>query len=172
MVFFEEQQEPYIINHLTSVKTIQRWCDTHSIFLNVGADNSTFWAGFSNWYGQTNGLSYIEAGSFSYMVSMFMTGMGVSCGTEIYFREDDIEYHLLGVLESLKSEGNDEEDIARKMFFAIFDLYKNDIEKYSFKVNHLTFRLSQSDYDRFMGVEGKDKVSKLRTLMRNYYKID
>ena len=72
----------------------------------------------------------------------------------------------------MKTEENDEEEIARKMFFAIFDLYKNDIEKYSFKVNHLTFRLSQSDYDRFMGVEGKDKVSKLRTLMRNYYKID
>ena len=106
------------------------------------------------------------------MVSIFLTGMGVSCGTDMYFREDDIEYHLLGVYDDLKSEIDDEEELAKKMFFEIFNLYKNKIEKYSFKTNHLTFRLSQSDYDRFMNVKGKDKVSKLRTLMRNYYKND
>lgn len=169
MIFFTENYEPNIIIPTTSEKTVQRWCDTHNVVINVRSDLSTYWTGFSNMYGQLNGLSYIEAGSFSYMVSTFLTGMGVSCGTDIYFREDDIEYHLLGVYDKLKEEEDDEEELAKKMFFAIFDLYRNDIEKYSFKINHLTFRLSQSDYDRFMEVKGKDKISKLRTLMRFYY---
>ena len=169
MVFFKEKYEPNIINHLTNERIIQQWCDAHSIFLKVNADNSTLWAGFSNMYGQTNGLSYIEAGSFSYMVSMFLTGMGVSCGTEMYFREEDIEYRILKIFDVLKNEESDEEELAKKLFFAIFDLYKNEIEKYSFKTNHLTFRLSQSDYDKFMLVEGESKVDKLRVLMRKYF---
>lgn len=169
MIFFKKQYEPNIINPMANIITIQRWCDNHNIHLNVGADISTFWAGFANWYGQTNGLSFVEAGSFSYMVSIFMTGMGVSCGTEMYFREDNIEYRLIDTFEKMKEEFDDEEELAIKFFFVIFDLYDSEIEKYSFKTNHLTFRLSQTDYDNFMGVDGKTKVDKLRTLLKKYY---
>lgn len=171
-MFFERQYEPYIIQPTTNVRIVQRWCDTHNVFINVDSNPSTFWAGFANMYGHLNGLSYIESGSFSSMISLFMTGMCVSCGTDVYFREADIEYHIIKVLDDLREELDDEEEIAKRLFFSIFDLYKNDIEKYSFKVNHLTFRLSQSDYDRFMSVKGKTKVDKLRTLMKNYESLD
>lgn len=169
MIFFKKEYTPNIIMDSVNEKIVQRWCDSHNVMINVDSDLSTYWTGFSNMYGQLNGLSYIEAGSFGYMVSTFLTGRGVSCGTDLYFREEDIEYHLLGVLDQLRKEFDDEEEIAKELFSAIFDLYRNDVEKYSFKIHHLTFRLSQSDYDRFMCVDGKDKVSKLRTLVRVYY---
>lgn len=159
-----------MINPLTNEKTIQRWCDTHNVFIKVTADDSTLWAGFANMYGQMHGLTVVEAGSFSYMVSLFMTGMGVSCGTDMYFREDDIEYHILGILDELRDEVDDEEELAKKLFYEIEELYKWDIEKYSLKTNSLNFRLSLSDYGRFMEVDGDTKVDKLRALLDNYYK--
>ena len=170
MVYFKEKYKPWIINPLTNEKTIQRWCDTHNVFINVTADDSTLWAGFANMYGQMHGLTVVESGSFSYMVSMFMTGMGVSCGTEMYFRENDIEYHILGILDELRDEVDDEEELAKKLFYEIEELYKWDIEKYSLKTNSLNFRLSLSDYGRFMEVDGETKVDKLRTLLDNYYR--
>ena len=167
-MYFRQKYKPWVINPLTSERIIQRWCDTHNIILDVTADDSTLWAGFANMYGQMHGLTPIESASFSFMVSMFITGMGVSCGTDMYFREDDIEYHILGIYDELKEEYKDEEDIVKSLFYEIAELYIWDIEKYSLKTNSLNFRLSQSDYDKFMDVEGNSKVDKLRTLLKKY----
>lgn len=167
-MYFKNKYKPQIINPLVTEKTIQRWCDTHNIFLDVNADDSTLWAGFANMYGQMHGLTVVEASSFSYIISMAMTGMGVSCGTDMYFREEDIEYYVLRVYDELTVECKDEEELAKKLFYEILDLYRWDIEKYTLKTNSLNFRLSQSDYDKFMDVEGKTKVDKLRNLLRKY----
>lgn len=170
MIFFKENYKPYIVNPYTTKKDVQRWCDKYNVVINISSDDSTFWAGFSNMYGLINGLTPIEARSFSYMVSMFMTGIGVNCGTDIYFREDSIEYDILGIFDNLKKNISDEEELAKQLFFKIFDLYENDIEKYSFKTQSLVFRLSQSDYDKFMDVDGESKVDKLRNLLKDYSK--
>ena len=168
-MFIEEKLLPNIIKPSVTERSVQSWCDKHSVFIRVNSDWSTYWAGFANMYGQMNGLSFIESGSFSYMVSMFMTGMGVSCGTDMYFREEDIEYRILKIYDDLRETTDDEEELAKKLFYEIFDLYKNHIEKYSLKTNSLNFRISQSDYDRFMDVDGKTKIDKLRLLLRIYY---
>lgn len=167
-MYFSEKYKPWVINPLTSEKTIQRWCDTHNIFIDVSADDSTLWAGFANMYGQGHGMSPLESASFSYMVSMAMTGMGVSCGTEMYFREKDIEYRILKIEEELGNECDDEEELVKMLFYEIAELYTWDIEKYALKTNALNFRLSQTDYDRFMDVEGDTKVDKLRALLKKY----
>lgn len=167
-MIFKKMYKPNIIQDI-EVDTIQNWCDTHNVFIKVDSDDSTLWAGFSNMYGQMHGLTYIEAGSFSYIVSMFMTGMGVSCGTDMYFREEDIEWDILRIIDTLKKNECDEEELAKDLFFEIFKLYKFNIEKYSFKTQSLIFRLSQSDYDKFMGVDGESKVDKLRRLLKRYY---
>ena len=168
-MYFKGRYKPQIINPLVTEKTIQRWCNTHNVFIDVTADDSTLWAGFSNMYGQMHGLSVIEAGSFSYMISMAMTGMGVSCGTDMYFREEDIEYRILKLYDELTEECSDEEELAKKLFYEILDIYRWDIEKYTLKTNALNFRLSQSDFDRFMDVPGSKKSEKLRFLLKKYY---
>lgn len=167
-MFFEKDILPNIVTHTTSERTVQNWCDKNGVYINVKSDLSTYWAGFANMYGQLHGLSHIEAGSFSYMVSMFMTGMGVSCGTDLYFREDDIENRILKICDEI-NEIYDEDKKALKLFYRIFDLYRYEIEKYSFKTNSLNFRLSQSDFDKFMNVDGQTKSDKLRNLLDMYY---
>lgn len=134
MVYFEEKHKPWIINPLSDEKTIQRWCDAHNVLIDVSADDSTLWAGFANMYGHMHNLTEVEAGSFSYMVSRFMTGVGVSCGTEKYFREDDIEQHIIGIYDELKNECDDEEELAKKLFYEIAELYIWDIEEYILRV--------------------------------------
>ncbi|MBP5422978.1 MAG: hypothetical protein J6Y78_11110 [Paludibacteraceae bacterium] len=168
-MYIEEKLLPNIIMPLVTERTVQKWCDKHHVFIRVDSDLSTYWAGFSNMYAQLKGLSYIEAGSFSYMVSMFMTGMGVSCGTDMYFREEDIELKILRIYDELKENYDDDEILGKELFDKIFQLYKYDIEKYTLKTNSLNFRLSQIDYDRFMNVMGKTKSDKLRSLLDFYY---
>lgn len=169
MIYFEKELKPTIINRNINEKKIQKWCDENGVYLKI-TDNSTYWAGFANFYGKHHGLSVIESGSFAYIVSLYFGGMGVSCETDAYFRESDIDYRILGVYSELKNEITDEEELAINLFYKIFDLYKNDIEQFSFKIHPLNFRLSESDYSRFMGVDGDTKADKLRTLLAKYYK--
>ena len=134
MVYFEEKHNPYIVSPLADEKRIQKWCDTHNVFIDVSADDSALWAGFAYMYGDMHNLTEVETGSFGYMVSKFMTGVGVSCGTDIHFREDDIEQHIIGIYDELKEECNDEEELAKKLFYEIAELYIWDIEEYILRV--------------------------------------
>lgn len=168
MRFFKNEYEPTIINENITKGNLQKWCDTNGVDIKIHG-NSTYWAGFSMFYALHRNMSYIEASSFAYMVSMFMTGTGVSDGTEAYFREANIEFALIGKLEELKMNINDEEKVAVKFFEEIYRLYKDDIEKYTYKIHMLSFRLSQSDFDMFNSVNGRSKVEKLRVLMNHYF---
>ena len=169
-MYIEEKLLPNIIMPLVNERNVQRWCDKHHVFIRVDSDLSTYWAGFARMWGELNGLSYLEASSFSYMVSKFITGMGVSCGSEMYFREEDIEMRILNMYDEIKGETDDDEELGRKLFMSIYELYLNDSEKYTFKTNALNFRLSQTDFDRFMNVPGVKKSDKLRFLLDKYYK--
>ena len=168
MMFFKEEFDPTIINEHVTRESMQNWCDNHNIFIHI-YDTPTFWAGFANFYGQNHGLTFVEASSFAHMVSLFIGGMGISCGTEAYFREENIEMAILEKLNDLRNKENDEMKIATMLFDDIFKIYRDDIEKYSFKIHMLSFRLSQSDFDKFNAVEGDSKISKLRELLDNYF---
>lgn len=169
MIYFEKELKPTIINENITEPNIQRWCDENGVYIKI-IDNPTFWAGFANFYGNHHGLSVVESGSFAYIISLCFGGMGVSCETDRYFRESDIEYKVLEMYDELKDEIGDEEELAINLFYRIFKLYRDDIEKYSFKIHPLNFRLSETDYSRFMEVEGNTKADKLRTLLKLYYK--
>ena len=155
-----------IIDDSITVKELQEFLRTHNIYLDI-VDNSTEWAAFSQYYAHKHGLGDIAAASFSYMVSLFMTGMGVSASTEAYFREETIEGLVLDEFNSLKDLSD--EDKAVKLFEFIFELYSKDISKYEYKVERLAFRLGIDTYNQFLNVEGESKADKLNTLLRVYY---
>ena len=168
-MYIESKLLPNIIMPLVNERNVQRWCDKHHVFIRVDSDLSTYWAGFARMWGELHGLSYLEASSFSYMVSMVMTGMGVSCGSDMYFREEDIEQKVLNMYDELNKRDIDDEALGVAMFMGIYELYLHDSEKYTFKTNALNFRLSQTDFDRFMNVPGIKKSDKLRFLLDKYY---
>ena len=75
----------------------------------------------------------------------------------------------MNMYDKLKEEIDDDEALGVAMFMGIYELYLHDSEKYSFKTNALNFRLSQTDFDRFMNVPGTKKSDKLRFLLDKYY---
>lgn len=165
-MFFKEYS-PSIIEDYT-IEELEDFLQQNNIHMNI-VDSPTLWAAFANKYGREHGLKDHTAASFSCMVSMFIAGMGVSAGTEFYFKEEEIEFKIFDRYNKLDETVAEEENI-KILFFFIFDIYVNEIEKYEKKIKRIDFRVSQSEYEEFMGVEGGSKVDKLRTLLNNYHK--
>lgn len=152
--------KPEIIENYNQ-ENIEKWLKENNVYLNI-VDNPTLWAAFANKYGREHGLSEIESASFSYMVSMFLGGMGVSASTEEYYNEEKIEFEIVDIINNL--EGTEEER-AKELFFKILEIYQNNISRYERKVVSLSFRLTQSEYDRFMEIPGDSKSEKMHNLL-------
>lgn len=114
-------------------------------------------------------LTQVESCSFGYMVSTFYGGMGVSCGTDAFFREEEIEYKLLDKLNDL-SDIKDIKEKAELFYQEICDLYAHHIDKYTYKTETLSFRVSLGTKQRFENVEGESFNDKLVYLIDNYTK--
>ena len=166
-MFFEKQYKYTIIDNEITTEELQKYLKEQDIGLQI-VDNSTEWAAFAQYYGRRNGLNDIVATSFSYMISLFMTGMGISASTEMYFREEQIEFTIIDALNNMNKDIAEEKK-AVMLFEFIFNLYHLDIRKYEYKTEKLDFRLGISDYDKFMNIPGKSKSDKLRELLLYYY---
>jgi hypothetical protein len=123
------------------------------------------WCAFAQYFGLNHGFDVVKAPSFSYIVSLFMTGMGISASTEMYFKEEQLEYDLLDALNEIKSEDIAEEEMVKKMFKHIFEIYENDISKYEYSTERLSLRLTPSEMQKFKSIEGKDNKEKFKKLL-------
>ena len=175
MKYFKEQYTYEIIKDVELIenldkKIIDEWCVANDIVLYDVDDISRDWAKLSYYFGYKRGLTRLEYLSFGYMITTFLAPICISYDTDKYFRESDIEFDCFVIFESLKKEEENEKDLARKLFYHIYSLYKSDIEKYSYKTYALNFRLSDRDYHNFMNIKGETKIDKLRVLLNNYYK--
>lgn len=159
---FWEKDEYKIIEDV-SVSELEKFLTENHIYLDLmGAAER--WAAFSNYYGRKHGLNPFESASFSSIISTFMTGMGVSAGTEAYFNEEAIEGKVIDLYNQLPE---DADEISRKklLFRQVFDLYKNDIEKYELKNRRIEVRVSEREYQKFIGLPGDSKSEKFRKLL-------
>ena len=50
-------------------------------------------------------------------------------------------------------------------FMQVFDLYKNDIEKYELKNRRIEVRVSERQYQKFLDLPGETKSDKFRNLL-------
>ncbi len=167
-MFFEEQYEYTIIEDV-SKEELENFSEEQGINAQVGIDNSLDWAIFAQYYGANNGLNHIASVSFAHMVSLFLSGMGVSASTEFYLKEEQIEFNILDALNKIKVDIDDEIDQVKTLFEYIFILYKDKLHPYWKKTERLDFRLSYNDYNDFMSVPGETKSDKLNNLLENYY---
>ena len=93
-----------------------------------------------------------------------MAGMGVSAGTDAYFNEEAIENKVIDLYNQLPK---DVDEISRKLLFRqVFDLYKNDIEKYELKNRRIEVRVSEREYQKFLDLPGDSKSDKFRNLLK------
>lgn len=113
------------------------------------------------------GFDVYRANSFAHIISLFITGMGRSCGTDAYFKEEEIEFFALdlfnGYDDSLK-----EKDKIRMFFNDMFVLYEEHIESYTIKNQRLQIRCSILLLEQFNNVDGNTANEKLENLLRCY----
>lgn len=162
-MFWKTEHEYNIIEDI-SVEELEEFLTENHIYLNLeGAAER--WAAFSNYYGRKHGLNELEAASFSSIISTFMAGMGVSAATDAYFNEEAIENKVIDLYNQLP-ETADEISRKRMLFRQVFDLYKNDIAKYELKNRRIEVRVSEREYQKFIGLPGDSKSEKLRKLLK------
>ena len=161
---FWEKEDEYKIIEDVSVEELEKFLTENHIYLNLEGVAER-WAAFSNYYGRKHGLNPFESASFSSIISTFMEGMGVSAGTEAYFNEEAIENKVIDLYNQLPE---DVDEISRKklLFRQVFDLYKNDIEKYELKNRRIEVRVSEREYQKFLDLPGETKSDKFRNLLK------
>lgn len=162
MAFFSKICSPSIIGEYKK-EELEQFLKENNIFLNIH-DESSLWAAFANKYGQDNGLDPYEAASFSSIVTLFICDMACSAGTDAYYNEEAIEYKVLDFLKECDIE--DEEEKARRLFFFVFNLYKEEMGDYELKNNQVGVRLTRKQYELFMGVPGASKTEKVLELLK------
>ena len=131
-------------------------------------DNSTRWCAFAQYYAYEQGFDIIKATSFAYMVSLFMTDMGISAGTEKYYKEEQIESDLEDKLNQIKSKYDDEKKQVIALFRYIFWTYKRHISDYEYATHRLSFKLTPSEMEKFQSIEGKTQKDKFKILLESF----
>lgn len=163
-MFWNEVYEYTIIDDSVSEKELQEFLRENDIYLDI-VDNSTAWAAFAQYYGRKNELSIINATSFSYMVSLFLTGMGISASTEMYLKEEKIELDLVDVYNSINEEEIPEKEKVIKMFESIFKLYSEEISEYEYATERVSLKLTPSQMEKFLSLEGENNKQKFINLL-------
>ena len=162
-MFWKTEHEYNIIEDI-SVEELEEFLTENHIYLRLDGCAER-WVAFSNYYGKKRGLNPFESASFSSIISTFMGGMGVSAGTDAYFNEEAIENKVIDLYNQLPETAD---EISRKkiLFMQVFDLYKNDIEKYELKNRRIEVRVSEREYQKFLDLPGETKSDKFRNLLK------
>lgn len=161
---FWKKEEEYTLIEDISVEELEEFLTENHIYLNIDGAAER-WVAFSNYYGRKHGLNPFESASFSSIISTVMAGMDVSAGTEAYFNEEAIENKVIDLYNQLPKDA-DEISRKRMLFRQVFDLYKNDIAKYELKNRKIEVRVSEREYQKFIGLPGDSKSEKLRKLLK------
>lgn len=161
-IMFWKKEDEYTIIEKISVEELKEFLTENHIYLDLNGVAER-WAAFSNYYGRKHGLNELESASFSSIISTFMAGMGVSASTDAYFNEEAIENKVIDLYNQLPET----DEISRKkiLFSQVFDLYKNDIEKYELKNRRIEVRVTERQYQKFLDLPGETKSDKFRNLL-------
>lgn len=164
-MFWKNEYDYTIIDKNMTDEMLEEFLKKNGITLDI-VDNSTRWCAYAQYYAHQHSFDVIKATSFSYMVSLFMTGMGISASTEMYFKEEKMEYDLVDELNTIKSEDISEEEQVKKMFNLIFDVYSQHISDYEYSTERLSFKLTPSEMEKFMSIEGENNKEKFKKLLK------
>ena len=164
-MFWEKEYQPNIVGCKLNDEELQQFLKEHDINFKI-VDNSTRWCAFAQYSAlKIYHFDIIKATSFSYIVSLFMSGMGISASTEMYFKEEQLEYDLIDKLNEIKSQTSDEETQVKKLFKCIVRIYSNHISDYEYSTERLSFKLTPSEMEKFQSIPGKTNKEKFKKLL-------
>ena len=163
-MFWEKEYGPTIVGCKLSDEELQEFLKENDIGLQI-VDNSTRWCAFAQYYAHQHSFDVVHATSFAYMVSLFMTGMGISASTEMYIKEETLEYDLIDRLNEIKSKDAPEETKVKFMFDSIFNVYHNNISDYEYSTERLSFKLTPTEMKKFQSIPGENNKEKFKKLL-------
>ena len=163
-MFWEKEYEPAIVGCKLNDEELQRFLQENDIGLQI-VDNSTRWCAYAQYYAHQEGFDVVHATSFAYMISLFMTGMGISASTEMYIKEETLELDLIDKLNGIKSKSSNEEEQVKTMFNTIFDIYSNHISDYEYSSERLSFKLTPTEMKQFQSIPGENNKEKFKNLL-------
>ena len=164
MMFWENEYKPGIIGCGLNDGELQEFVKENELGFKI-VDNSTRWCAFAQYYAHEHEFDVVKATSFAYMISLFMSGMGISAGTEMYFKEEQLEYDLIDYMNEIKSKISNESEQVQNMFNHIFEVYSNHISDYEYATERLSFKLTPSEMEKFQSIEGKNNKEKFKKLL-------
>lgn len=170
-----ENGDYYVIDDTITRKELNNYLNSELIagddnVFNVENFNTLTWFAFGNYYGINHGLNEYETYSFSSILTMILTGLDVhdfinrKIDTKEYFKEDLITK----VIYQLDFDDESIDNKVKKIFYTIYDIFKNKIQDFEYKNKRLEFRVSQRQYDKFMSLTGKTKADKLEYLIHTH----
>ena len=163
-MFWENTYEPTIVGCKLSDEELQQFLKEIEVGFQI-VDNSTRWCAYAQYYAHEHDFNIIKATSFSYMISLFMSGMGISASTEMYFKEEQIEYLILDDLNNLKKELDSEEEQVKSLFNFIFEVYSENISDYEYSTERLSFKLTPTEMEKFQSLPGENNKEKFKVLL-------
>ena len=171
-MFFDNTKIEEISDEKITDEFLQEFINKKELGFRVSDSESNRWTAYAVYVGiEKMNLTQFEACSFGYMISTFFSGMGLSCGTDTWFREEEIELKILDNYNDLvRDESLNDHERKKNLFNFICDLYQNHIDKYAYKTETLSFRTSISTKWKFENVEGESFNDKLVYLIDKYTK--
>lgn len=163
-MFWKKEYPPTVVGCESTDEELQKTINEIGCTFQI-VDNSTRWGAYAQKWAYEHDFDLIHATSFAYMVSLFMTGMGISAGTEAYLKEEKLELDLVDFLNKIKGEISHEDDQVRNMFEHIADVYMNHISEYEYATERLSFKLTPSEMKKFQEVDGKNNKEKFKNLL-------
>ena len=163
-MFWEKEYQPTIVGCKLYDEELQKFLKENDIGLEI-VDNSTRWCAYAQYYAHQEGFDMVHATSFAYMVSLFMTGMGISASTEMYIKEETLELDLVDKLNEIKSENKEEKLQVKSMFRHIFWTYRDKISDYEYSSERLSFKLTPTEMKQFQSIPGENNKEKFKNLL-------
>lgn len=166
MIFFKEEIQPSRVGCELTDEELQQFLTEEGISMQI-VDNSTRWAAYGQYYGHSMGWDVVRSTSFSYMVSLFFAGMGVSASTEMFLKEETMEHDIITLLNKIREGDSLPEDQEVALLFKhIVDIYENHIAKYEYATERVSLRLTPSQMAKFQAIDGETNTEKFKNLLK------
>lgn len=132
-------------------------------------DNMSMWRAWGYYFAITHNMSDIEAESFSYLLSRLVTfSTDKVIRKNEYFKESVIESKIEDMDLQLWIQGFTIETRIKLIFNNLYEIYKNELDDYSYKNYRLNFRVSKKQFNDYMEIQGETKSEKLDALLDSY----
>lgn len=157
----------------TNEKEIEKEAEIlRSLGITVDISNDTDkWLVCSYIYALNQGLKDYQARSFASEFTLFKTGIIKHTDTNLIYREDWLDSYLCDKFcEILDDCDGEKDDLFWARFLGFMSAFYRSAHSWHYeRIKHqVNVKMSEAEYDDFMGVRGEKKIDKFVTLLTHY----